>query len=113
MQGAMQGVTVVHSPECPNCRRFLDGLRRTALAGSARVVDVSSLSPPQLAHVRMVPCVFAGGGAYQGTEAFKWLDQVEAAPPESFAGFDDGFSSFDGSADAETLNAASRGYGLF
>ena len=111
MQGG--GITIVYSPSCPNCKRFIEGFQRTTAAGTARMMDVYELPPAQLAHVKMVPCVFVGGGAHQGTHAFEWLRQLDSAPPDSFAGFDDGFTSFDGTADAETLHAASRGYGLF
>lgn len=110
---AAGGITVVHSPACPNCKRFIEGLQRTGVAHDARLVDVRELPPQQLASVTMVPCVFVGGATHQGTQAFGWLRQLEAAPPESFEGFADGFSSFDGTADVHTLHAASRGYGLF
>lgn len=107
------GVTVVHSPACPNCVRFVEALRRTAAASTARLVDVRALPPHHLAQISLVPCVIVDGATHQGTKAFEWLREIEAAPPESFGGFDDAFTSFDGTADAETLHAASCGYGLF
>lgn len=79
--------TLVYSPQCPNCLRFMDALGRTTAARDVRLVDVSQLTDVQLQRVQAVPAlVLAGGQTMYGTKAFEWLKQYEAdVELESFA----------------------------
>ena len=80
--------TLVHSPQCPNCLRFIDALRRTSVAAQTSLVDVASLSPEQLASITAVPALLtADGQTLYGTKAFEWLAQFQGdVELEGFAG---------------------------
>jgi len=70
--------TLLYSPQCPNCSRFIDALSRTPAAREVALVDVSTLGASQLARVSAVPAlVLATGGTLYGTKAFEWLKQYE------------------------------------
>ena len=82
---APQG-TLVYHPDCLNCKRFIDGLRRVRGA-SVTLMHVDSLKPAQRASLRVVPTlVLTDGRVLDGTDAFAWLGQFEANP-DSFGGF--------------------------
>lgn len=72
--------TLVYSPQCPNCMRFLDALGRTAEASNVAVVDVHEVPADQAAHLAAVPALITGdgNGTLYGTKAFEWLKQFEA-----------------------------------
>lgn len=80
--------TLVYSPQCTNCARFIDALRRTPAASSVAMVDVAQLTPQQLSSVTAVPALItAEGQTLYGTKAFEWLKQYEAdVQLESFNG---------------------------
>jgi hypothetical protein len=80
--------TLVYSPQCPNCLRFIDALRRTSAAGSVALVEVAQLTPDQLTAVKAVPAlVTARGETLYGTSAFEWLKQYEGdVELEGFSG---------------------------
>lgn len=70
----MAAATVYYSPRCPNCTRFLDGLRRSSEArDSVQVVDID-VAPTR--GVQYVPTVvLPTGQVLVGTKAFEWLRQ--------------------------------------
>lgn len=72
--------TLVYSPQCPNCMRFLDALGRTPVAADVAVVDVHEVPPERAAHLAAVPALITGDGSgtLYGTKAFEWLKQFEA-----------------------------------
>lgn len=71
--------TLVYSPQCPNCMRFLDALGRTPAASNVAVIDVHDMPADQAAHLAAVPALFTGdgNGTLYGTKAFEWLKQFE------------------------------------
>lgn len=80
--------TLVYSPQCPNCTRFIDALRATTAASQVRLLDVGTLTPQQVQSVERVPAlVLQGGQTLYGTQAFEWLQQFQAdVELEGFAG---------------------------
>lgn len=97
--------TLVYSPQCPNCMRFLDALGRTPIAADVAVVDVHSVPPERAAHLAAVPALVTGDGSgtLYGTKAFEWLKQFEADVEL------DGFVGGNGSLGFSDVNNA-RGY---
>ena len=77
---AMRGTTtLVYSPQCPNCMRFLDALKRTPAARDVVVVDLHTLGRDELSRLAAVPAlVMPDGTVVYGTKAFEWLKQFEA-----------------------------------
>lgn len=77
-----------HSPQCPNCVRFIDALARTSVARDVSLVDVSTLTPDQAARLSAVPAlVTSDGQTLYGTKAFEWLSQFQGdVELEGFAG---------------------------
>lgn len=69
--------TLVYSPQCPNCMRFLDALQRTPAAQHVTVVDVNSLAREQLTNLAAVPALITQDGTLYGTKAFEWLKQFD------------------------------------
>lgn len=70
--------TLVYSPQCPNCVRFLDALSRTSVSGEVSVVDVHQLSADAVARLVAVPALLVNGTTpLYGTKAFEWLKDYE------------------------------------
>jgi hypothetical protein len=64
--------TVYFSTRCPNCERFLDGVRRSSSArASARLVDIDQTPVRGVQYVPTV--VLPTGQVHVGTKAFEWL----------------------------------------
>lgn len=78
MNRAPGRTTLVYSPQCPNCMRFLDALQRTPAARDVTVTDVNTLGRDQLTHLAAVPALITAEGAVlYGTKAFEWLKQFD------------------------------------
>jgi hypothetical protein len=91
--------TVYYSDRCSNCKRFLDGVKRSpALGQSVQMVDVDVTPVQNLEYVPTV--VMESGAMYVGTQAFEWLkqyggyDDLEAYSAAGACGL--GFSEFNG-----------------
>ncbi len=59
------------SARCPNCSRFLDGLRRSVARASVQVVNVDEHPTEGVQYVPTV--VVSTGQLLVGTKAFEWL----------------------------------------
>ncbi len=59
------------SGRCPNCNRFLDGLRRSVARASVQVIDVDQVPAQGVQYVPTV--VVSSGQMLVGTKAFEWL----------------------------------------
>ena len=83
-------IVAIVSPECTNCKRFLDALNMSKTGSSmVNVVNVASLNDSQRSGLKAVPTLVLQNGKHLvGTEAFKWLDQFsQEIEPDAFGGF--------------------------
>lgn len=106
--------TLLYSPQCPNCSRFLDALRRTSVAAQVAAVDVGTLAPAQLARVSAVPAlVLTDGSTLYGTRAFEWLKQFEGdVELDGFEG-ENGALAFSDVSSAQAYAHYAEGYAAF
>lgn len=105
--------SVLFSPQCPNCVRFIDALRRTSMATAVNYLDVTRLDPQQLSRVQAVPAVVtAQGQTLYGTKAFEWLKQFEGDVELEGFGGENGALAF---SDVDSLGYAmyTEGYSTF
>ena len=100
--------TLLYAPQCPNCTRFMEALRRTPAAAQVRAVDVGTLQPHQLARVAAVPgLVMPDGNTIYGTAVFEWLKQFEGEVQlDGFSG-ENGALAFTDFGTGQTLYAES------
>lgn len=106
---------MVYKNGCPNCARFVDGLRRTEAQNTVALVDVDTLRPDQRASLVAVPALITGGSVLYGTAAFEWLRKFDSQVElETFEGGGHGgslaFSSWD---DTQGYAMYDRGYSAF
>ena len=85
---------VVFVSNCKFSANFLNKLNaKQELAKKFNVVDINNINVPD--EIEEVPCVYDGKQLYQGTEAFKWLneklsDHLDAANDGLMYSFIDG-----------------------
>ena len=72
----MTGATVYYSQRCPNCMRFLDGLKRSVARSGVRTVNVDESPSSGVQYVPTV--VLTSGQMLVGTKAFEWLREHES-----------------------------------
>jgi hypothetical protein len=66
---------VYYSQRCPNCNRFMDGLRRSTARTGVQIVNVDDTP---IRGVQYVPTVvLPAGQVLVGTKAFEWLKEHE------------------------------------
>jgi hypothetical protein len=67
------------SPQCPNCTRIVDIVRRIPkLQSIVSVVDITTLPPDQMGNLQYVPTIVTSSGQqYVGAQAFEYLKQYE------------------------------------
>lgn len=101
--------TVYYSPRCPNCTRFIDGLRRSPSARES--VNVVNIDTTAVRGVDFVPTVvLSDGQVFVGTKAFEWLREhvtdTDLAPAASASGL--AFSDLSSSGHAMYAEAYSQ-----
>lgn len=75
----MASATLIYSPQCPNCQRFIESLDRVPSGADVRRVDVNALDPAAYSRVTAVPTlVLPTGRALVGSDAFGWLKQFDS-----------------------------------